>query len=55
MASIAPRQDTTRAAEEALQRVARTALMIRSTSLLLEAFSGASDDDGTAGVPAVIR
>lgn len=54
MASIAPRQDTTRAAEEALQRVARTALLIRSTTLLLEAFTP-DDEDGTAGVPAVTR
>lgn len=55
MASIAPAVDTQRAAQEALQRAAHTALMIRSTSLLLEAFSGATDDDGTAGSLAVVR
>lgn len=54
MASIAPAVDTQRAAEEALQRVARTALMIRSTELLLEALTP-DDEDGAAGVPAVIR
>ncbi len=54
MASVAPRHDSTRAAEEALKRAAHTALMIRSTSLLLEAFTP-DDEDGTAGVPAVVR
>lgn len=55
MASVAPKADNRRAVEEALERMARTALLITSTSILLNAFPQGLDDDGTAGVPAVTR
>lgn len=55
MASVARETDSTRAAHEALARVERTALVIRSTELLLEAFTPDEGDDGAAGVPAVTR
>lgn len=54
MASVAPRTDWQREAEKALERAARTALLITSTSILLNALQD-HDDDGTAGVPAVTR